>query len=347
MLLSPMSPVSLPWSNLHRSIPWIARFLAAGRRSRVDSIAADLAPLVNQAGLAHKDLVRTNRVDSNLIQPRGFLHLFETAQDYQTSVLERELGARHGVRFDIVGSDEITQLEPGLARSFHRGIFYPDKEQVVQPLALTQAYVDAFRSLGGTVLNESVRRFEMGPDGPTKIVTDLGIYPVDRLVIAAGAWSRELAAMLGTTVPLETERGYHLNVPWQDGVTLNRPVAIPNKYFVMVPMRDGVRVTSGDELGGLKRAPNFTRIHRILRHARASLKGLDGPIDREWMGYRPSLPDSKPVIGFSPNFRRVLYAFGHGHLGLTLAAVTGRLVSDLVAGRDPDISLEPFRVDRF
>ena len=347
MLLSSMSPVSLPWTNLHRSLPWIARYLACARRSRVDTIAAQSVPLVNAAGAAHKNLVRKHRVDSNLIQPRGFLNLYETEEEFQTSALDRELSQRHDVRFEILGPDEIRQLEPGLARQFHRGIFYADREQAVQPVSLTEAYVEAFLSLGGKIRGESVRRFEMGARGPTKVVTDLGIYDVDRLVIAAGPWSRELAGMLGSKVPLETERGYHLNVPWRDGVTLNRPVCLPNKYFVMVPMRDGVRVTSGEELGGLKRAPDFTRIHRILSHARASLKGLDGPVNREWMGYRPSIPDSKPVIGCSPHFPQVFYAFGHGHLGLTLSAVTGKLISDLVAGRQSEIPLDPFRVDRF
>ena len=347
MLLSPMSPVSLPWSNLHRSLPWIARFLASGTRARVDVIAGEVAPLVAQAGLAHKRLIREHQIDSNLIQPRGFLYLFDTQQDFDDSALDRELCERHEVAFDVLEADEISQLEPGLAKRFHRGIFYPDKDQVVQPIALTEAYVDAFLSLGGQIRHETVRRFEMGTQGPTKVVTDLGIHPIDRLVIAAGAWSRELTRLLGTDLPLETERGYHLNVAWGEEVTLNRPVCVANKYFVMVPMRDGVRVTSGDELGGLKRAPDFTRIRRILTEARATLKGLNGEVTREWMGYRPSLPDSKPVIGRSPHFPRVFYAFGHGHLGLTLAAISAKLVADLVAGRQSEFPLDAFRVDRF
>ena len=172
--------------------------------------------------------------------------------------------------------------------------------------------------------HEEVRRFEMGPRGPTKLVTDLGMHSVEYLVIAAGAWSRDLTRLLGSNVPLEAKRGYHLNIPWSEGVTLNRPVAVAEKYYAMAPMRDGVRITSGAELGGLKQPPNFTRIRRILKDARATLSHLDAEVDREWMGHRPATPDSKPVISRSPHFPDVFYAFGHGHLGLTLAAITGR-----------------------
>ena len=347
LLLSANSPLALPWQNLHRSLPWIARFLSHGTRRRVDTIAAELAPLVSAAGEAHQSLIREHAVDSSLVKPRGFLCVFDNQQSFDDSALERELSERHGVRYDILSADEINQLEPGLARRFHKGLFYPDRDQVEQPVALSRAYVEAFLSLGGEMRCETVRRFEVGSDGPTKVITDLGIYDVDLLLIAAGAWSRELSRMLGSAVPLETERGYHVNVPWREGVTLNRPVMVADKYYVMVPMRDGVRVTSGEEMGGLKMPPNFKRIHRVLEDARTTLAGLDGEVDREWMGYRPSMPDSKPVIGRSPHFSRVYYAFGHGHVGLTLSAVTGRAVSDLIAGRDGDIPLEPFRIDRF
>lgn len=347
LLLSPDSPLSLPWRNLHRSLPWIARFLANGTRSRVDAISAELAPLVTAAGTAHQNLIREHHVDAGLIKPRGFLYVFDDQQSFDDSALERELSERHEVRYDILNGDEINQLEPGLARRFPKGLFYPDRDQVEQPIALSQAYVGAFLTLGGTIRSELVRRFEVGPEGPTKVITDLGIYAVDILVVAAGAWSRELSRMLGSPVPLETERGYHVNVPWREGVTLNRPVVVADKHYVMVPMRDGVRVTSGEEMGGLKAPPNFTRIRRVLADARSTLTGLDGEIDREWMGYRPSIPDSKPVISRSPHFSRVFYAFGHGHVGLTLSAVTGRVLVDLIAGRDSDIPLEPFRIDRF
>ena len=347
MLLSPMSPTVLPWRHLHRSLPWVARFLAAGRRSRVVELGDEIAPLSAQAGTAHQTLIRDHGVDPDLVAPSGFLYVFESHQGLDGIALELELAKRHDVRYEVLTGDEINQLEPGLARRFHSGLFYPDRDLVKQPIALTQAYADAFLTLGGELRCETVRRIETGPDGPKKIVTDLGFYDVDRLLISAGAWSRELISPLGLDVPLETERGYHINLDWGDDITLNRPVVVADKHYVMVPMRDGIRITSGDELGGLSLPPDFRRIRRLVKDARATLSGVDTEVNREWMGYRPSIPDSKPVIGRSPHSARVFYAFGHGHYGLTLSAVTGRLISDLVAQRDLDIPLEPFRIDRF
>ena len=347
MLLSSMSPTVLPGRHLHRSLPWVARFLAAGRLSRVKELSDDIAPLSAQAGTAHKGLIREHGVDSELVTPSGFLYVFENKSGLDDLSLELELAKRHDVPYEVLNADEVYQLEPGLARRFHSGLFYPDRDLVRQPILLTQAYADAFLSLGGELRCETVHRIEAGPDGPRKIVTDLGIYDVDRLVLAAGAWSRELLRSIGPDVPLETERGYHINLEWGEGITLNRPVAVADKHYVMVPMRDGIRITSGDELGGLSLPPDFRRIRRIVKEARTNLSGLDTEVTREWMGYRPSIPDSKPVIGRSPDFSRVFYAFGHGHYGLTLSAVTGRLISDLVAGRDVDIPIEPFRIDRF
>jgi D-amino-acid dehydrogenase len=169
----------------------------------------------------------------------------------------------------------------------------------------------------------------------------------DRVVIAAGAWSRALARKFGVEVPLEAKRGYHINLPWNADIVLNRPVMVGEGQYTLCPMRDGVRVTGGVEFGGLDLPPDYRRIRRLLPHARQSLPGLGDRIDREWMGHRPALPDSKPVIGPAPKHPGVYFAFGHGHLGLTLSAVTARLVGDMVADRAPSVPIGPFRIDRF
>ena len=219
--------------------------------------------------------------------------------------------------------------------------------QVSTSIALSEAYANQFRARGGRFVRETVRCFEIGAQGPRQIVTDLGMHKDDTIVIAAGAWFRQAFTMLGTNVSLDTERGYHLNVEWTEGVTLNRPVFDSDYYSYIVPMSDGVRVTSGAEIGGLDLPPDFTRIRRVLRKARQTVNGLHGDVTREWMGYRPSTPDSKPVIDRHANFPNVFFAFGHGHAGLSQSAATALLLSDLVAGREPRISLRPFSATRF
>lgn len=347
MLFDPLSPLMLRWQYLPRIAPWLLRFVMAGRRRRVERIAAEMAPLVTAADKAHKALMKAHNIDASLIRASGSLNVFRDPRKLDAMRLERALLARHGIAVDVLDADGIHRLEPGLADSFQSGLFYRDETFVYEPFALTRSYADTFLSLGGRIQQESVRRFEMGANGPRKVVTDLGMHEVDRLVVAAGAWSRNLVRMLGSDVPLDTERGYHLNVPWNDRITLTRPVFVVENYYYLCPMRDGVRVTSGAEFGGLKLPPDFRRIYRILEDARESLPGLDREVTREWMGYRPSMPDSKPVICQSAHCDRVFFAFGHGHLGLTLSAVTAEVVSDLLAGRDNAIPLAPFHIDRF
>jgi D-amino-acid dehydrogenase len=177
--------------------------------------------------------------------------------------------------------------------------------------------------------------------------SERGIRDFDAVVVAAGAWSGRLAARLGDRVSLDTERGYHLNLDPGEAGELRRPVVFPERVFALVPMQDGIRVTSGIELAGLEAPPDFSRIYKILPHARAALPGLGDRVNREWMGYRPSTPDSVPVIGASPRCPSVVYAFGHGHLGLTLGPATGRLVASVVAGRPAATDLAPYRPDRF
>ncbi|MGH6631573.1 MAG: NAD(P)/FAD-dependent oxidoreductase, partial [Burkholderiales bacterium] len=168
-----------------------------------------------------------------------------------------------------------------------------------------------------------------------------------RLVIAAGAWSKPLVRQLGHSVPLETERGYHLNFAWRDGVVLNRPTLIGGENFVLCPMGDGIRLTGGVELASLQAPPDFRRIRALIPVAQRVLPGLSGDVTREWLGFRPSTPDSKPVIACSPTWPQVFFAFGHGHMGLSLSAITGRLIANLVAERASEIPLEPYAIDRF
>ncbi|MBS34820.1 MAG: FAD-dependent oxidoreductase [Thiotrichales bacterium] len=348
MLGSDRSPLRLPVSNWHRSLPWAVRFLAAGfTREQVEQHAAAMAPMMRRTVDAHRHLMGRHDIDPLLIRPAGWLSVYRRRKDVDLDGLEFELLRRHDMDVDVLGPEELNQLEPGLSREFQLGIFNKHDWFTVQPYSLSKAYYEAFLGAGGEICGEQVRRFEIGPQGPTRIVTDLGFHAVDRLVLCAGAWSRSLAKQLGSPAPVEAERGYHLNIPWSEGLSLNRPVFVADGYYVMCPMRDGVRVTSGSEFGGVELPPDFRRIYRMLDEARRSLPGLGDTPDREWMGWRPSLPDSRPVIGRSPLFGNVFFGFGHGHLGLTLSAITAEIVSNLVSQRSLPFDIAAFRPDRF
>ena len=346
MLLSPMSPMKLRWSYLPKAIPWLYRFLAAGRSANTRAVADDLYKLHSIASASHAQLMSQYRIDTNLVRHNGVLQLHRRPETHPDQ-LTREILDSHDIRLETLSADEIYQLEPGLNKDFDAATFFPEMGSVVQPFALASAYAEAFLASGGRFIREEVRSFTFVDSRVHQLVTDLGIHPVDNLVIAAGAWSRRLVQLLHSDVPLDTERGYHLNVEWTDKVILNRPVFDSDRYAYFLPMSDGVRITSGSEIGGLELGPDFRRIYRVLASARSTVKNLDGDVTREWMGYRPSMPDSKPVIDRSMHFSNAYYAFGHGHCGLTQAAATGALISDLVVQRPPRIDIKGFSASRF
>jgi D-amino-acid dehydrogenase len=345
MLFDRDSAVRVRWRYLPRIAPWLLRFLLAGRNPRVNQIADALQPLVSRAYHAHRELTALSGADE-LVRPVGWLKVYETEAGLAGTQYERDIMAARGVRCDVLGADEIRQLEPGLARRYVKGLLQPDSGFVASPHRLVQAHAAQFQRLGGGIAPERVRGVQPTEDG-VRLDCELGFRRFDAVVIAAGAWSKELTRQIGDRVQLDTERGYHLNIEPGDAGELRRPVVFPERGFVLAPMLDGIRLTSGVELAGLHAPPDFTRIRRLLPAARDALPGLSDRVTRQWLGYRPSTPDSLPVIGRSPRSRQVFYAFGHQHLGLTLGPITGRLIAAAIAGRPPEFDLAPYRADRF
>jgi D-amino-acid dehydrogenase len=345
MLFDRDSAVRVRWSYLPRITPWLIRFLLAGRDSRVNAIADALKPLVIGAYDAHRELIAIADA-ADLVRPVGWLKVYETEAGFADTQYDRDIMAARGIRCDVLGSDEIRQLEPSLAHRYARGLFQPDSAFVASPHRLVQAYAMQFQRFGGQFAQERVRGVQP-IDTAVRLDCELGFRTFDTVVIAAGAWSKELAGQIGDRVPLDTERGYHINIEPGEAGELRRPVVFPDRGFVLAPMLDGIRLTSGVELAGLHAPPDFSRIRRLLPVAREALPGLSDRVTRQWLGYRPSTPDSLPVIGRSPHSKAVFYTFGHQHLGLTLSAITGRLIAAAVAGRPPEFDLAPYRADRF
>lgn len=346
MLTDPMSPLRIKWSHVLKAARWFWHFLEASRESRVEEISHHLWALSKDAMTSHRKLIELTRAH-DIVRPVGWLKVYSSQQSLDRTKHEREVMTRRGVRFDVLSADEIRQLEPGLSPRFTHGYHQPDNGFVSQPIKLTEAYFAKFQELGGKWVAEKVRRFAMGANGVEKVVTDLAMHPCDAVVVCAGARSHEIVAMLGRRFPLDTERGYHLNLNVLEGPELRRATVIGDHGFVLAPMQDGLRLTTGAEFAGVDAPPDFRRIYRMLELAHQALPGLKAEVTREWLGFRPSTPDSVPVIGRSPDHGNVFFGFGHGHIGLTLAARTGELVSDLIAGRDPGIDLTPYRIDRY
>ncbi len=345
MLLDPEGPLVVRWHHLARLAPWLIRFAAASRPGRVEEISFALAGLLDHAWDAYAPLLRAAGAE-DLFRPTGILYAYRRLETFEAARSEHALRRRRGIPLEELGPSEMRQLEPALTREVVRGVFSPDCLMVRDPLALSRRFADAIFRGGGAILREEVRDIEIGPDGPAAIVTSAGRREVDRLVLAAGAFGKRLAARLGARVPLETERGYHLMLP-SPGVALRLPVMAGDHRFGIVPMTQGVRLAGTAEMASLDAPPDYRRARMLGAMARRLVPDLDIQDGAEWMGHRPSMPDSMPVIGIAPGTDRAVLAFGHGHLGLTMAAVTGRLVADLIAGRDGDIDPSPYAPGRF
>lgn len=344
MLLDPTGPLTLRWSYLPRLAPWLLRLVRESAPARAEANSRAIWALGRDApGAWRRQTQGTPAAD--LLHPVGWLTVYETERAFAADRAEREMRERRGISHDILTADELRELEPNLAPIFRRGVLQADALFASDPRRLVEACADAARALGVTIRQGEVRRVAADDDRASATLADGEELTADRLVLAAGAWSRDLAAQLGARVPLDTERGYHLMLP-TPARGLTRPTVNGDRSFVLCPMAGGLRLTSQVELAGLEAPPDYRRVHKLLPAARRMLPGLAGePTDR-WLGFRPSLPDSRPVLGPVPGAGAALLAFGHQHYGLSLAARTGELIADLAAGETPDIDLSPYRPDR-
>lgn len=344
-LLDPLGPLAIRPSYLPQLLPWLARLLMASRPARLDASVAALVSLQKLALPAWDALSGELGLDRH-IHRRGGLFAFVDREAMRRNGPHLARQRALGIAVEELGAEDVARMEPGLTEAIVGAAFYPDAAHVSDPHLLTEALFETALARGVAFRRADVQAVEMGP--PLSVRLDGGDpEPADAVVVAAGAWSKPLAAALGDAVPLDTERGYNVSFP---GVTdiLSRPVAFPGFGFVATPLETGLRVGGAVELGGLDLPPNHERSRALHTRAQAFVRDLPAyESGTRWMGFRPSIPDSLPVIGRAAASPRVVYAFGHGHYGLTQSAATGRLVADLVAARTPAIDLAPFSAQRF
>lgn len=346
MLMDPLGPLALRWGYLPKLAPWLWQFIRAASPQRVEAISIALRALTSQALDSYMPLVKGAGAEA-MIRRTGWLIVYETDEKFQGAQSDLEIQRRRGVEYRILPPEEIRQLEPSLAPIFKHGIYHPDNAYVTDNFRLVQVLAESLVRGGGSLLKEEVTGFEFDAAGhPNTVVTRAGRHATDAVVIAAGAWSKQLSRMLGHNPLLDTERGYHMMYP-NPGVSPRMPICSGEYTFVATPLEHGLRIGGTVELGGLEAPPDYARARIIAERGRRMLPGLNETGGVPWMGFRPSMPDSLPVIDCSGKHPNAFFAFGHGHLGLTLAAITGRLLADIVAGRDAGLDLAPYRIDRF
>ena len=344
-LLDPLGPLSIPPAYALNIAPWLLRFWRASRPDRYAASLAAQSALMQLSSAALERLAKDHAMEP-FLRREGQLQLYEGAAQFDASQPEWRERERHGVRFHFLKSPaEIAEIQPGIAPRFTHAGFTPDWTNVTDPKQWVEELADRFRALGGRIEIVPIRAVKPAAGGVWIEGGRVdGIY--DRAVIASGAWSKALTRELGDAVPLETERGYNTTLP-AGAFDLKTHVTFSSHAFVVSRIGDGVRVGGAVELGGLKRPPNMKRAEFLLQKAKAFLPGLRTEGGVQWMGFRPSMPDSLPVISPSSATPHIGYAFGHGHLGLTQSAGTAELAADLVEGKAPAIDAKPFRAQRF
>lgn len=345
-LLDPEGPVRIRPGYLPKLAPWFLRFLAASRPSKLRELEAagaalcgrvyeDLDVLLKETGLTH------------MLTADGCLSLYTDEAEFRVDREHIDILERFGFRHEILGGNAIRDLEPALTTKVGKAVLFPDNRSITDPYKLVTALTEKFQAFGGSIVEGDVVGFEQNEAGVSALrLADGRSVAADKVVLAAGAFTARVSALLREHIPLETERGYHTQI-MEPGISMRHSIIWPARAFMVTPTAGGIRVGGTVEMAGLDAPPDYRRAKILVKRAREALPELKAEGVTEWMGHRPALPDTVPVMGPSAKRRNVWYATGHGHLGLTYAATTGRLMADLVMGVQPPVDMKPYRVDRF
>ncbi len=348
-LLDPLGPLALRPAYLPRIAPWLWRFWRASQTERVAAGTRAQAALNRLSAQATPRLLASINA-LHWLHEDGNLHLYSSVAQWQASLPGWQVRADHGIAFEHAfgpgAAAAIARWQPGLSPSLVAATFVPRWATIDDPLRLVQRLAQRTAALGARLRHGEALALRPGPNSVQVILAGGRSVQAQQVVVAAGAWSHPLARSLGERIPLEAERGYNTTLP-PGAFALRRQLTFPGHGFVVTPLAGGVRVGGAVELAGLHAPPNYRRADALLRQAHRFMPGLRAQGGTQWMGLRPSLPDSLPAIGAARADARIVYAFGHGHLGLTQSAATAQVVLALLSGNDPGLDLRPFSPQRF
>ncbi|MBN8751196.1 D-amino acid dehydrogenase 1 [Xylophilus ampelinus] len=348
-LLDPLGPLTVRWRYAPAVLPWLVRMLRHSTREEVTRIATALRSLLEPIFECYDPLLEQAGAQQ-LVRRSGCLYVYSSREKAAQWNWGMNLRRSLGVEMVDVGQDELEALEPDLKGRFRFGIRAPENGSTLDPSALVKALHAHCVAQGAASVRQAVTGFEREGRGARQVTAvrtaDGQRTPVDGVVVAAGAWSARLAAQLGSRVPLETQRGYHVTVRSSNLQLRHTVMAVENNLMVN-PMAMGLRLAGTVEFAGLKAPPRYERAQALLRLGQQLFPHLDTSDTTQWMGHRPCLPDSLPVIGRAGAADNAWLAFGHGHMGMCMGASTGREVAHLVAGRATQVDLAPFSPARF
>jgi len=342
MLLSSSGPLALKWSYVPKMIPWFLQFVRNCSTKKMMHTAKNMHQILDLALPAYEELF--DEIDlGGLVEKKGILYVWND-QNLKSRELEIKIRNELGVEQQLVTPKEIHDLEPNIKPFYHGGVYYQQGRHARNPKKILLKLFELFIKKGGKFLKMNVQDINFNDEKPV-IKTEMQKFIFDKIVIACGAFSKRLTDNLDEKIPLDTERGYHVHFKGYDHL-LNRPVIFSNRGFGITPMEQGLRVVGTVEFGGLDNPLSKSRIKNLINNAKYMLGDLPEHED-EWLGFRPSLPDFLPVIGPSKNHKNVFYSFGHHHLGWTLGAISGKIISKMIAKENSNLDLKPYSSLRF
>jgi len=344
LLFNPNSPLSINWAYLPWLTPWLLRFAWASRPSQVEKIGYQLGVLLSHSHSALAPLIETAQ-GHDLVTKNGTLYLYGSEAGFIKAKPDIDFRRRHGIPVTELTKAEIGDLEPHLNPIYERGLFFENAQHLLSPVDLLKRMGASVIANGGKIITNKALGIERVSTHKLKVQLQDASVLGSKVVVAAGAWSKSLAQQVGDKLPLDTEQGYHVMYKGAEQF-LNRPVGWADVGFYMTPMNDGLRAAGTVELAGLNNTANPRRLNLIADTVKTLLPQLQNH-DSEWTGFRPSMPDSMPVIGQSSKDAGVYYAFGHGHIGVTLSGITGKLISELIDGKSPSVDISAFAAQRF
>ena len=343
MLLRKDGPLAIDLFYILKNLPWAISFLKNCKKEKVNEIASSLTNLLKHSQISYDEIFQDVDV-SEYISHEENLYLFDSKKSFEDNEYANVIRKNNNVKVRNLNKNEVKELEPNIADVYYAGQIFTGSRHTTNPLAISNKIFDKFLELGGIYINQNVKNIIQKENKIELRLEDKNFY-FDKIIVSTGAWSNQIANKFGDKFPLDTERGYHILFDTNEKL-INRPVAWSESGFYLIQINDGIRAAGTVEIAGLKKPPNKKRLAMIERQSRKVLPQLR-EVKSTWMGRRPTLPDSLPVIGKSQNNNNVIYAFGHQHVGWTLGAVTGKIIDSLSKDQVPNIDISAYAPDRF
>ena len=342
MLMSSRGPLALKWNYVFKMIPWFSKFLINCSDKKMKHTAKYMHQILDLSLPAYDELFDEIHLE-NLVEKKGIMYVW-TNKNLKSRELEIQMREDLGVKQKILSPKEIHDLEPNLKPFYDGGVFYDYARHTRNPKKILIKLFHLFIKKGGKFLKLNIRDLEFDSKLPV-LKSDTQRFIFDKIVIACGAFSKKLTDKLFESIPLDTERGYHVHFKGLDHL-ISRPVVYANRGFGITPMEQGLRVVGTVEFGGIDNPLTKSRVKNLILNAKEMIDGLPEHED-EWLGFRPTLPDFLPVIGPSRHYENVFYSFGHHHLGWTLGAISGKIISKMIAEESSNLDLKPYSSLRF